>query len=47
MDQPTTGALRGDSFYFIVNSQGDNLNGEHVLDVTRLAPVRIAVLRLQ
>jgi hypothetical protein len=46
MDQPTTGAIHGDNFYFIVNSQGGNLNGDHVLDVTTLAPVRIAVLRL-
>jgi hypothetical protein len=46
MDQPTTGAIRGDSFYFIVNSQGGNLNGDHVLDVTTLARVRIAVVRL-
>ena len=46
MDQPTTGAIRDDNFYFIVNSQGGNLNGDHVLDVTTLARVRIAVLRL-
>jgi hypothetical protein len=43
---PTTGALRGDDFYFIVNSQSDNLNGAHILDVTRLQPVRIAVVHL-
>jgi SMP-30/Gluconolactonase/LRE-like region len=43
---PTTGALRGDDFYFIVNSQGDNLNGSHIMDVTRLQPVRIAVVHL-
>ena len=43
---PTTGALRGDDFYFIVNSQVDNLNGDRVLDITRLAPVRIAVVTL-
>ncbi len=43
---PTTGALRGDDFYFIVNTEIDNLNGEHILDVTRLAPVRINVVRL-
>jgi sugar lactone lactonase YvrE len=43
---PTTGAIRGDDFYFIVNSQVDNLNGDRVLDVTRLAPVRIAMLPL-
>jgi hypothetical protein len=43
---PTTGAVRGEEFYFIVNTEIDNLNGEHILDVTRLAPVRIAVVRL-
>jgi hypothetical protein len=43
---PTTGALRGDDFYFIVNSQGDNLNGPHIMDVTRLQPVKIAVVHL-
>jgi hypothetical protein len=43
---PTTGAICGDKFYFIVNSQIDNLNGDRILDVTRLAPVRIGVLAL-
>lgn len=43
---PTTGAIRGDNFYFIVNSQIDNLNGDRVLDTTTLAPVRIGVLTL-
>ena len=43
---PTTGAIRGNDFYFIVNSQVDNLNGDRVLDSTRLAPVRIGVLSL-
>jgi len=43
---PTTGALHDDDFYFIVNTEIDNLNGEHILDLTRLAPVRIAVVRL-
>ena len=43
---PTTGALRGDDFYFIVNSQGNNLNGSHIMDVTRLQPVKIAVVHL-
>jgi sugar lactone lactonase YvrE len=43
---PTTGAIRGNDFYFIANSQIDNLNGEKIMDVTRLAAVRIAVLRL-
>ena len=43
---PTTGAIRGSDFYFIANSQLDNLNGDKILDVTRLEPVRIAVVHL-
>jgi len=43
---PTTGAIRGDKFYFIVNSQIDNLNGDRILDPTTLSPVRIGVLTL-
>jgi hypothetical protein len=43
---PTTGAIHGNEFYFIANSQIDNLNGDKVMDVTKLAPVRIAVVRL-
>jgi hypothetical protein len=43
---PTTGAIHGNDFYFIANSQIDNLNGDKVMDRTKLAPVRIAVVRL-
>jgi hypothetical protein len=43
---PTTGAIRGSDFYFIANSQIGNLNGDRILDVTLLEPVRIAVLHL-
>jgi SMP-30/gluconolaconase/LRE-like protein len=43
---PTTGAIRGNDFYFIANSQIDNLNGAKIMDVTKLAFVRIAVVRL-
>jgi DNA-binding beta-propeller fold protein YncE len=43
---PTTGALHGDDFYFIANGQGDNLNGDKIMDVTKLAAVRIAVVHL-
>lgn len=43
---PTTGAIRGNDFYFIANSQIDNLNGDKVMDVTKLAVVRIAAVRL-
>ena len=43
---PTTGAIRGSDFYFIANSQIDNMNDDKVMDVTRLEPIRIGVLRL-
>jgi hypothetical protein len=43
---PTTGAIRGNDFYFIANSQADNMNGDKVMDVTKLAAIRIAVVRL-
>ena len=43
---PTTGAIRGSDFYFIANSQIDNMNNDKVMDVTRLEVIRIAVLRL-
>ena len=43
---PTTGAIRGSDFYFIENSQIDNLNDDKVMDVTRLQPIRVGVLRL-
>lgn len=43
---PTTGAIRGNDFYFIANSQIDNLNGDKIMDVTKLAAVRIAVVRM-
>jgi len=43
---PTTGAIHGNDFYFIVNSQVDNLNDDKVLDATRLERVRIAMVHL-
>jgi DNA-binding beta-propeller fold protein YncE len=43
---PTTGAIRSSDFYFIANSQIDNLNGDKIMDVTRLAVVRIAQVHL-
>ena len=46
LSTPTTGAIRGDDFYFIVNSQADNLNISHILDITKLQPTRIAVVHL-
>jgi len=43
---PTTGAIRGSDFFFIANSQIDNMNNDKVMDVTRLEVIRIGVLRL-
>jgi len=43
---PTTGAIKGNDFYFIANSQVDNLNNDKVLDPTRLERIRIAVAHL-
>jgi hypothetical protein len=43
---PTTGAIVGSEFFFIANSQLDNMNDGHVMDVTRLQPARVGVLRL-
>lgn len=43
---PTTGAIHGNDFYFIANSQIDNLNDDKVLDTTRLERIRIAVVHL-
>jgi hypothetical protein len=43
---PTTGAIKGNDFYFIVNSQADNMNDDKVLDTTRLERVRIGVVHL-
>jgi DNA-binding beta-propeller fold protein YncE len=46
LSTPTTGAIRHDEFYFILNSQPGNLNGQRILDVTKLQPVRIATVHL-
>jgi hypothetical protein len=43
---PTTGAIRGSDFFFIANSQIDNMNNDKVMDVTRLEAIRIGVLKL-
>lgn len=43
---PSTGAIRGNDFYFMVNTGIDNLNGDRVMDITKLEPVRVAVVHL-
>lgn len=44
--EPTTGAIKGDDFYFIINSQGENMEGDHVADPSKLERVRIGVVLL-
>jgi sugar lactone lactonase YvrE len=43
---PTTGAINGGKFYFIANSQIDNMHGDDVADASKLEPVQIGVLEL-
>lgn len=46
MSLPTTGAIRGDDFYFILNSQADNFAADRAVDAQKLEAVRIGVLHL-
>lgn len=48
VSNPTTGAIYGDSFYFMANTGIDNLgdNGA-IVDATKLEPVKIAVVALR
>jgi hypothetical protein len=43
---PTTGAIYNGNFYFIANSQIDQLQDEKIKDPAKLKPVRIAVVQL-
>jgi hypothetical protein len=43
---PTTGAIYRDHFYFIANSQIDQLDGEKIRNPAKLKPVRIVVVPL-
>jgi hypothetical protein len=45
-ETPTTGAIAGDDFYFISNSQVDNIQDGEILDSSKLRPIRIGVVRL-
>ncbi|HEY6931239.1 MAG TPA: hypothetical protein VJA66_16320, partial [Thermoanaerobaculia bacterium] len=38
-ETPTTGAIAGESFYFISNSQVDIQDGK-ILDLSKLSPIR-------
>jgi hypothetical protein len=43
---PTTGAIDGSKFYFMSNTQIDNLKDGKIVDPTKLEPVRISVVEL-
>ena len=47
MTLPTTGAIRGDDFYFMTNTQLDNLKDDKVLDPGLLERTKIAVVDLR
>lgn len=47
VELPTTGAIVQGKFYFICNSQLDNLRDEKIVDPKRLQPVRIGVVNLE
>jgi hypothetical protein len=46
VSDPTTGAIVGDTFYFIANTGISNLEDDRIVDPTKLEPVRIASVRL-
>jgi sugar lactone lactonase YvrE len=46
VELPTTGVIVDGKFYFICNSQIENLQNEKVVDSTKLRPVRIGVVAL-
>jgi hypothetical protein len=43
---PATGAIKGNDFYFMTNTQIDNMNDDEVLDSTLLERIKIAVVHL-
>src|SRR5262249_3962922 len=44
---PTTGAIFEDKFYFMANTGIQNLEGDKIVDESKLEPVRIAVVALK
>ena len=46
VELPTTGAIDGDSFYFMSNTQVDNWKNEQIVDPAKLAAIRIAAIHL-
>jgi DNA-binding beta-propeller fold protein YncE len=46
VELPTTGAIDGDNFYFMSNTQIDNWKNEQIVDAAKLTAVRMAVIHL-
>jgi hypothetical protein len=47
VNDPTTGAVLGDNFYFIANTGIYNLEDDKIVDPAKLEPVHIAVVALE
>jgi len=47
VELPTTGTIVQGKFYFICNTQVDNLKNEKVVDPSKLRPVRVAAVELE
>lgn len=47
VSDPTTGAILGDTFYFIANTGIYNLEHDKIVDPAKLQPVHIAVVSLK
>jgi hypothetical protein len=45
-DVPTTGAVAGDTFYFVANSQLHNYGAKGIVDRAKLRPISILKLKL-
>jgi hypothetical protein len=47
VNDPTTGAILGDNFYFIANTGIYNLEDDRIVDPAKIEPVHIAVVPLR
>ena len=47
VSSPTTGAIRGNEFYYMANTSIDNYDDGKIVDPAKLEPVRIAVVPLE
>ena len=47
VEDPTTGAILDDQFYFMANTGIDNLDDDKIVDAAKLEPLHIAVVSLK